>query len=169
MIKNVIFIILFLLLLYLIDYYIIIPIINFIYWIYCKIYNISYNGLNYDFIHNNIDGEISKNYYLFRSKYKNYKITDKDIKYILDYILVDLENKYIFYYNANIVMLELYNGNKNLEMLSKPIYIESGYSAETIYEKYHWNNNKLKESYYVIVLIVFKEIKKYPPINGLLA
>jgi hypothetical protein len=55
MLFNIIFIIIFFILLYIIDFYIIIPTLNLIYRIYCLYYNISYSGLNYEFIKSNIN------------------------------------------------------------------------------------------------------------------
>ena len=125
MIFNIIFLITFFLTLYIIDYYIIIPIINLIYRIYCFIYNISYDGINYKLVNTNIDNLQSLgNYYEYKNKYN--AISSKDFIFMLDNLLIDIENHF---YKENILTLYIiffeYNPKSKLcNVISQPFIFE---------------------------------------------
>lgn len=158
MIHNILILILFFLILILIDNFIIIPVINLIYRIYCYVNDYAYDDINFQFIKSNIDDRQPYLYYLFINKYKNYVMSNKDLKSILEFILLDLETNNYFKFKAIISIYELNDTNKEFNLLCKP-FIITNFSDINFYEEINSNIittlQSKRQSYLILVNVKF--------------
>ena len=115
---------------------------------------------NMELIYTNIDkyNINTTQYYLYKSN--KGIVTEKDLRLIIENIILDLENQNFFNFKAKVNIIQLNDTNNDYNNLCKSFIIDNNCTIFDTYENINWNTITKNKLILVIINFNFTPLRK---------